>query len=80
MLRAIRVHALVDSDVLRIPELLPFVGRTVEVIILHEAPAGAAETPRRAPRLGTLRGQVDVPDDFDAPLPSACTPGSTRRS
>jgi hypothetical protein len=69
MLHAIRVHARVDSDVLRIPELLPFVGRTVEVIIVEEAPAGAAETPPRVPRLGTLRGQVDVPDDFDAPLP-----------
>ena len=69
MLHAIRVHTRVDSDVLRIPELLPLIGRTVEVIIVEEAPSAAEAAPPPAPRLGTLRGLVDVPDDFDAPLP-----------
>ena len=69
MLHAIRVHTRVDSEVLRIPELLPLVGRTVEVIIVEETPGTAEAAPPRAPRLGTLRGMVEVPDDFDAPLP-----------
>jgi hypothetical protein len=69
MLHAIRVHTRVDSDVLRIPELLTLVGRTVEVIIVEDAPGTVQASPPRAPRLGTLRGMVDVPDDFDAPLP-----------
>ena len=67
MLHAIRLHTRVDSDVLRIPELLPLVGRTVEVIIVEDTEAVAE--PPRVPRLGTLRGMVDVPEDFDAPLP-----------
>ena len=69
MLHAIRVHTRVDSDVLRIPELLPLIGRTVEVIIVEDAPNAAEAAAPAAPRLGTLRGLVDVPDDFDAPLP-----------
>ena len=69
MLHAIRVHTRVDSDVLRIPELLSLVGRTVEVIIVDDTPSAAELASPRVPRLGTLRGLVEVPDDFDAPLP-----------
>jgi hypothetical protein len=69
MLHAIRVHTRVDSDVLRIPELLPLVGRTVEVIIVEDESSAAQVASPRTPRLGTLRGMVEVPEDFDAPLP-----------
>lgn len=69
MLHAIRVRTRVDSDTLKIPELLPLMGHHVEVIIVDDEPASAEGTTLRKPRLGTLRGLVDVPDDFDAPLP-----------
>jgi hypothetical protein len=69
MLHAIRVRTRVDSDVLKIPELLPLVGRSVEVIIVEDEPGPAEGASPRKPQLGTLRGLVDIPDDFDAPLP-----------
>lgn len=69
MAQALRVLTLIDSDTLRIPELVSFIGRHVEVIVVddEERPAGAH--PRRR-MLGALRGQVTIPDDFDAPLPA----------
>jgi len=69
MLHAIRVRTRVDSDTLKIPELLPLVGHRVEVIIVDDEPAAPEGTAPRKPQLGTLRGLVEVPDDFDAPLP-----------
>jgi hypothetical protein len=68
MLHAIRIRTRVDSDTLKIPELLKLMGHEIEVIIVDEDPATTPSTLRK-PRLGTLRGLVDVPDDFDAPLP-----------
>jgi hypothetical protein len=69
MLNAIRLHTRVDSDVLRIPELLPLVGRCVEIIIIEDESSVEEAVASRRPRLGTLQGMVEVPDDFDAPLP-----------
>ena len=69
MATAIRIHTQVDSDTLRIPELLSMLGKMVEVIVVEDEPAAAQATTSRKPQLGTLRGLVDVPDDFDAPLP-----------
>ncbi|MBK9265745.1 MAG: hypothetical protein IPM54_38905 [Polyangiaceae bacterium] len=69
MLHAIRIRTRVDSDTLKIPELLPLMGHEIEVIIVDEEPASAQSTTLRKPQLGTLRGLVDIPDDFDAPLP-----------
>ena len=75
MAHAIRVHTRVESDTLRIPELLPLVGKRVEVIVLEEEgaegrgepEAQATEAPQR--KLGALRGMMRVPEDLDAPLP-----------
>jgi hypothetical protein len=78
MLNAIRIHTRIDSDVLKIPELLPLVGRSVEIIIVEDDPRDAEATAPRGPRLGTLRGMVDIPDDFDAPLPEDVLRGSSR--
>jgi hypothetical protein len=68
MLNAIRLRMRVDSDTLKIPELLTLMGHEIEVIIVDEDHATVQSTLRR-PRLGTLGGLVDIPDDFDAPLP-----------
>jgi hypothetical protein len=75
MPHAIRVHTCVESDTLRIPELLPLVGKRVEVIVLEaegaeehdEREAQAVEAPRR--KLGALQGMTKIPEDFDDPLP-----------
>ena len=68
MLNAIRLRMRVDSDTLKIPELLTLMGHEIEVIIVDEDP-GTTPVTLRKPRLGTLGGLVDIPDDFDAPLP-----------
>ena len=75
MTHAIRVHTRVESDTLRIPELVSLVGKRVEVIVLEEEGAEdhgerevqSVEAPRR--KLGALRGMVKIPEDFDDPLP-----------
>ena len=65
---AIRVHAPIESDTLKIPELVSLLGKRVEVLVVEDEPAPKPETqPKR--QLGTLRGLFDVPEDFDAPLP-----------
>lgn len=42
---AIRIHKQIDSETLHLPELKPFVGRRVEIIIMEEetAPVTAKE-------------------------------------
>lgn len=75
MANAIRVHTTVESDTLVIPELLPFVGKKIEVIVVEDeegaAPGERVAAPEAPPKriLGSLRGQLKVPDDFDDPLP-----------
>ncbi|WP_437786557.1 hypothetical protein [Sorangium sp. So ce1097] len=48
-----------------LPALSPFRGQRVELIALCEAQRSS----RVAPAAGSLRGQIDIKDDFDAPLP-----------
>jgi hypothetical protein len=79
MANAICVHTTLESDNLRIPELLPFVGKKVQIIVVEDEPVptaggrepasavGAEVPPKRT--LGALRGRLHVPDDFDDPLP-----------
>lgn len=72
MINAIPMHATVESEHLRIPELGRLLGKRIEVIIVedeaHVGPANEIDA-RPVPRLGTLRGLVDVPEDFNDPLP-----------
>ncbi len=75
MANAISVHTTLRSEDLRIPELLPFVGKRVQIIVVEDDPAGTesptspdtSATPKRT--LGSLRGLLAVPDGFDDPLP-----------
>jgi hypothetical protein len=82
MAHAISVHTTIESESLRIPELLPFLGKKVQIIVVAEEEpvppestrvrpaetAGAPEASRKR-TLGSLRGLLTVPEDFDAPLP-----------
>jgi hypothetical protein len=81
MVNAICVHTTLNSDNLRIPELLPFVGKKVQIIVVEDEPAidesqrdrtsddaaRLSASPMRT--LGSMRGLLKVPDDFDDPLP-----------
>ena len=79
MVNAICVHTRLESETMRIPELGPFIGKKVQIIVMEEDEPGddrdremtkkdgLESSPKR--RLGSLRGVLTVPEDFDAPLP-----------
>jgi hypothetical protein len=71
MANALKFHAVVSGNTLALPDLGAFEGKRVEVIVVEDeahAPASVVPFPSRRP-LGLLRGQLSVPDDFNAPLP-----------
>ncbi|MBO0698445.1 MAG: hypothetical protein J2P46_08630 [Zavarzinella sp.] len=41
----IRIRKTIDSETLRLPELRPFIGQTVDIVIGESAPAGTGITP-----------------------------------
>ena len=78
MINAIRIRTLIESDSLRIPELAGLIGKRVEILVLEDEaaaagaplPGASADPPPSGQRvLGSLRGLMHVPDDFDDPLP-----------
>ncbi len=77
MINAIRLRTVVESENVRIPELARLIGKQVEILVVEEdatrsiADEGKATASdvQRAPQLGTLRGLVDIPENFDDPLP-----------
>jgi hypothetical protein len=66
----LKFHAVVSGNTLQLPDLGAFEGKRVEVIVVEDEalPALTPQPTQRRP-LGLLRGQLVVPDDFDAPLP-----------
>lgn len=72
MFNAIRMRTTVESDRLQIPELSKLIGRRVEILVVEEdvASQNAGESTATSRRvLGSLRGKLRVPEDFDEPLP-----------
>ncbi len=76
MISAIRIRTTIESDRLQIPELSRLIGRRVEILVVEDDVAnmgtwqGTGESPKAPHRvLGSLRGTLHVPDDFDEPLP-----------
>lgn len=65
-MQAVRIRKRLDSSQLDIPELRPFVGKTVEIIVLEEAEAATPARPPRKP--GSAAGQITMSDDFNEPL------------
>lgn len=37
-MNAIRIHTQIDSEILRLPEIRPLIGKNVEIIVLEELP------------------------------------------
>lgn len=62
-MNAIRIEKRLDSHV--VPELIPLIGKQVEIIVLETA---AKTSPRNGPKAGSARGKVTIAPDFDAPL------------
>ena len=81
MANAISVFTTLESETLRIPELVPFIGKKVQIIVVESEPVtadsgrdratgSASEQPSSPKRtLGSLRGLLQIPEDFDDPLP-----------
>ena len=62
-MNAIRIEKRLDSHV--VPELIPLIGKQVEIIVLETA---AKTGPRSGPKAGSAKGMVTMAPDFDAPL------------
>lgn len=62
-MNAIRIERRLDSHV--VPELIPMIGKLVEIIVL-ETPAKAGS--RGGPKAGSAKGKVTIAPDFDEPL------------
>jgi len=79
MANAIWVRTTLDSENVRIPELLPFIGKKVQILVVEDESVplddardrdAKTKAPAPAPRtLGSLRGSLAVPENFDDPLP-----------
>lgn len=62
-MNAIRIEKQLDSHVL--PELIPLIGKQVEIIVLER---GGKSENGTGPHAGSAKGKVTISDDFDAPL------------
>jgi hypothetical protein len=59
-MNAIRIRKKLDSATLHLPELLPLVGRTVEIIVLDEGAPGAEAPSTRYDAFFELAGKDAV--------------------
>jgi hypothetical protein len=69
MAHALKFHTVVSGKTLRLPDLGAFEGKRVEVIVVEDEEQPSPTPPERR-KLGILRGQLRIADDFDAPLPA----------
>jgi hypothetical protein len=63
-MNAVRIEKRLDSHVL--PELIPMIGKRVEIIVLEES--AERQLDLRGPKAGSAKGKVIIAPDFDAPL------------
>ncbi len=69
-MNAVRIHTTLNSDTLRLPELKPFLGKTVEIIV-REEPAAPSAISAEHSWVSPLAGSVLRDDD---PLGPAVPP------
>ena len=68
---AIRIHATLNSDILHLPELKPFLGKTVEITVKEEAERSAASVDIPSEWVSPLAGSILRDDDpFGPAVPS----------
>ncbi len=63
-MNALRIEKRLDSHIL--PELIPLIGKQVEIIVLEKPSPGSANG--KGPKAGSAKGKVTIAPDFDAPL------------
>lgn len=70
MANAMKFHATVKDNQLLLTDLAAFEGQQVEVIVILDAktPAPDDQKPKAPRQFGLLRGQIEIAEDFDAPL------------
>ena len=62
---AIRIHTVIDSETLHLPELKPLIGKSVEIVVREERPAEQIDaTGKWTAALQAVRELKDY--DFDA--------------
>jgi len=67
---ATRIRQRLESDVVRLPDVGPLIGKNVEIIVLEDVPSEQpAQLNPRSRVAGSAKGLIWVADDFDAPLP-----------
>lgn len=67
---ATRFKQHMDSDVIRLPDPEPFMGKDVEVIVLEDAPMKSqVEGNPRKRIFGSAKDEIRISPDFDKPLP-----------
>ena len=64
-MNAVRIEKQLDSHIL--PELIPWIGKRVEIIILEQPLAKPPES--RGRKAGSAKGKLIISPDFDDPLP-----------
>ncbi|MDO9017878.1 MAG: hypothetical protein Q8S73_19790 [Deltaproteobacteria bacterium] len=62
---AIRIRCRIDSTTIEIPDLVDFLGRDVEVIVLGERESREEVAERRRQMLGSERDRIVIAADFD---------------
>lgn len=65
LMDAIRIRCRIDSTTIEIPDLVDFLGRDVEVIVLGERESREAVAERRRQMLGSERDRITIAADFD---------------
>jgi len=63
-MNAIRIHKVIDSETLHLPELKPLIGKAVEIIVLEEQSAKQATTDAWSEAARAVRELKNY--DFDA--------------
>jgi len=67
---ATRIKQRLESDVVRLPDVGPLIGKNVEIIVLEDTQTEQPAEPGPRRRVaGSAKGLIWVSDDFDAPLP-----------
>jgi len=67
---ATRIKQRLDSDVVRLTDVGPLIGKNVEIIVIEDIEEEKMKQPRRPPRVpGLAKGIIKTADDIDAPLP-----------
>jgi len=67
---AARIKQRLESDVVRLPNVGPLIGKNVEIIVIEDEDGGKTEAPPRRRRVpGLAKGIIKTGPDIDAPLP-----------